>query len=94
MKTYLGYPLFCMVALLLGLLLAGSVVYADEPDAEINVQASAITFQYDAAGRLTTANYSSQSLAYTYDLAGNLVKLAASGGSGYDVFLPLILKQK
>ncbi|NLI33417.1 MAG: RHS repeat protein [Deltaproteobacteria bacterium] len=37
-----------------------------------------ITYSYDAAGRLTEANYGDKSIKYTYDSAGNIVKREVS----------------
>ncbi|MBM4461650.1 MAG: hypothetical protein FJ011_28480 [Chloroflexi bacterium] len=56
-----------------------------------NLQSStSISYAYDAAGRLVSANYGGAALAYTYDAAGNLVGVSPGGG-GYSLYLPLAL---
>jgi YD repeat-containing protein len=42
--------------------------------------ASATTYIYDAAGRLTGVNYGSVAITYTYDKAGNLLSRLVSSG--------------
>lgn len=42
------------------------------------------TFQYDAGGRLTQYSEAIQSVKYTYDARGNLVRSVDTGGEGSD----------
>ncbi len=59
------------------------------PSPRTSAQTCTIQYTYDAAGRLTSANYgNSQVLVYTYDPAGNLLGIADHFG----LYLPLVLK--
>jgi len=51
---------------------------------------TSISYAYDAAGRLVSANYGGGvGFVYSYDAAGNLV--GVSPGGGYSLYLPLAL---
>jgi YD repeat-containing protein len=52
----------------------------------------AITYTYDAAGRLIQADYGSKRIIYTYDSAGNLTRREVTTGRA-PLYLPLVLKQ-
>jgi len=64
---------------------------AGEQSPTSNLQSPiSISYAYDAAGRLVSANYSSGAgIAYSYDAAGNLLGVSAEAGRG--VYLPLVL---
>ena len=68
----------------------GNVLSSAPLPPSVPVQARTITYAYDAAGRLTQANYGGSSIAYTYDAAGNLV--GVSPGGGRRRYLPLIMR--
>ncbi|MBI4890126.1 MAG: RHS repeat protein [Acidobacteria bacterium] len=47
------------------------------------LSAAAVKYEYDAAGRLTKADYGDgRVITYTYDKNGNLLKREATGGAG------------
>jgi YD repeat-containing protein len=63
-----------------------------QPTAPVLATRSAtITFAYDAAGRLTQADYGSKSITYTYDNAGNLLRRTVAAAS-QGLYLPLVLR--
>ena len=72
-------------------LAAGSAPGIEAQRAARNTQRT-ITYTYDAAGRLVSADYGNdQSIAYAYDAAGNLVQRTAAGAS-YPAYLPVIMR--
>ena len=78
------FPLLFGILFSLFILLAPQLVFATN-----------VTFTYDAAGRLLSAQYSDgQKVAYTYDTVGNMTQQVVkgeSGGSGLVPILPLLL---
>ena len=71
-----------------------SLALSSAPRSEIgnSQSAVAITYTYDAAGRLVSADYGKgASTAYSYDAAGNLVQ-RTTGGVRYPAYLPVILR--
>ncbi len=49
-----------------------------------------VTFSYDAAGRLVSANHSGPSLRYQYDASGNLITQAYQTS----IYLPVVTKSQ
>jgi len=69
----------------------GNVLSSAPLPPSVPVQARTITYAYDAAGRLVSANYGGGAgIAYAYDAAGNLV--GVSPGGGRRRYLPLIMR--
>lgn len=51
-----------------------------------------VTYTYDAAGRLTVADYGDVAITYRYDNAGNLLQRTVTATSR-QLYLPLLIKR-
>jgi len=71
---------------------AASVVLTTPVPQSVNapVQAHSVSYRYDAAGRLVSADYGDTYIIYVYDKAGNLLRQAVLNVR--NVYLPLALK--
>lgn len=100
-KMALRWPRAALILLLvLSLALSGAQGLAagttlnSAPDNSqaVTAQPRTVTYAYDAAGRLVSANYGDAAgIAYTYDAAGNLVQRRTTG-MGYLAYLPVIMR--
>ncbi|MEM7344345.1 MAG: hypothetical protein AAF485_08870 [Chloroflexota bacterium] len=63
------------------------------PAQEVGTSANqTITYSYDGTGRLIKVEYGSKAIDYNYDSSGNLIKSQVGQGAGFDLYLPVLLK--
>jgi len=94
MNNRIVYSMAFLGLLMLSLVVPRHInVQAEQSTPLIRGKARVINYQYDAAGRLTQANYGDKAIVYSYDASGNMVQTdVATTTVKAGIYLPLIVK--